>query len=79
MTFGRDRFDIGPNSLTLLRGFMVELQAAVVYDALDAIHANDKDLLVHWIQQAHRDAALPSIIKRAERAFAASRHSGASR
>ena len=78
MTFGGERFDVGPTNLSMLTDFVSELRAALLYDALDVLAAIDQGLLVRRVQEAYRDAALPRLMKRAQVAFLAATRQSAS-
>ena len=63
MTFGGERFGIGPESLATLKAFVSELGQAVLFDSLDYLASADKQLLVRRINEVQRDVALDQTLK----------------
>jgi hypothetical protein len=63
MTFGGERFGIGPESFASLKAFVSELGQAVLFDSLDYLATADAQLLVRRVNEVRRDVALDQTLK----------------
>lgn len=65
-TFGGHKFDVGPNSLKVLRAIVAELRTAVMFDSLERLDTADPQLLMHHLHQAQRSATTARLIRQTE-------------
>lgn len=63
LTFGGDRFDIGPSSLRRLVAFVDEFRTAILFDAIEVLAALDQKRLDSLVQQAASALRTAHIVK----------------
>lgn len=67
LTFGGDRFDVGPSSLRHLVRFVDEFRTAILFDAIEVLAIHDQKRLNSLIRQAVSALRTARIVKEAGR------------
>jgi hypothetical protein len=63
-TFGGRKFDVGPNSVSLLTSIVDEFRKAVLYDALEVLATADSKRVSSLFQRAASDVGVARMNKR---------------